>query len=395
MMFFSAASVSAQELKESNAHIGFIYPLSTNGVNAPDYLNRFSIHAIAGVSGAEQGFCASGMANYIKNNGNGFIAGGFANIIGADARGGQFAGFTNIIKGDVNGITASGFANITGGHTRGMQLGGFMNLSRKNTEGFQGAGFANISMGDVEGAQVSGFLNLADDVNGFQGSGFLNLADKADGMQAAGFGNNAKDINGAQIAGFYNLAGNVNSQVAGFINIAKKVEGVQVAGFINISDSCDYPIGIINISRKGEKYIGLTIDDNMTSLATFRSGGKYLYGIIGAGANFSYNIPIYSFESGIGAHIYVAKRLRINVEGAVTTLSDFWNTIQINSSARVLPALKISDRLELFAGPTYNYESSNFFLQPEHSRRSIWSRNQSGYYQRMYIGAIAGIHFNI
>lgn len=365
VMMMSAKAAFAQadgKIKESNAHIGLVYPISTNGTNAINYKNKFSLHAIGGVSSGEEGFCASGMANYVNYDGNGVMAAGFANIIMDNAK--------------------------------GAQLAGFMNLVKHNTEGLQAAGFANIS-GNVRGAQLAGFINLAgENSTGLQAAGFMNLAKNIRGLQAAGFGNNAVKVKGSQVAGFYNIAENVNTQVAGFINIAKDVKGVQLSGFINIADSCDYPIGLVNISRAGEKFLGVTVDDNLNSLVTFRSGGKYLYGIVGLGANPRYSLPVYATEGGLGAHIPIAKKFRINTEVAVTSLSDFWSTVQVNSTLRVLPAAKLGKRLEIFAGPSYNYCFSNDAVFADRTN-NLWTKNQWGYYQSMYIGGILGLHMDI
>lgn len=363
---FSALSASAQEggkIKESNAHIGLVYPLSTNWTDAISYKNRFSLHAIAGVSASEEAFCASGFGNYIHYNGNGLVAAGFANIIMDRASGAQLSGFLNFVKNDARGL--------------------------------QAAGFANINMGNARGAQLGGFLNLTKSINGFQGAGFMNIAKNVDGAQVAGFGNTAAKVKGTQVAGFYNIAGSVNSQVAGFINVAQDVKGVQLSGFINIADSCDFPIGLINISRKGEMFIGATVDDNLTTLATFRSGGKYLYGIVGIGANFRYPTAVYASEAGIGAHLPLSKDFRLNGEIVSTSLSDYWTTVQINSSFRLLAAVKLGSKVEIFAGPTYNYAFSNDSMYDTNGTNVVWSRNQWGYYQRMYIGGIAGLHVDI
>jgi hypothetical protein len=85
-------------------------------------------------------------------------------------------------------------------------------------------------------------------------AGFANVAREVTGPQFAGFSNVARNIVGSQFSGFINTAEDVKgSQFAGFINVARKVSGVQVSGFINVADSSDYPLGIINIIRNGEK----------------------------------------------------------------------------------------------------------------------------------------------
>jgi len=366
------------KIKESNAHIGFIYPLSTNWVDAINYKNRFSVHAIAGVSAAEDGFCASGTANIIRYDGNGAVLAGSVNVILDNAKGFQAAGFANFIRNEAIGFQAAGFANITG-----------------RSKGLQAGGFANINAGTMRGAQLGGFMNLAKKADGFQGAGFMNIADKVEGTQAAGFCNIAGDVKGVQLSGYFNKAGNVHSQASGFVNIAKNVKGVQVSGFMNIADSCDFPIGFINISRKGEKFLGITVDDYLTSMITFRSGGKYLYGIVGAGVNFVYEDPAYALEAGIGAHIPLAKHFRINLEMSSTTLSDFWNSVQVNSSFRVMPAVKLGDRFEIFAGPVFHYTFSDDRAYFDSRTNYLWSKAQTGYYQSMHIGGLAGFHFDI
>src|SRR5262249_49498222 len=134
-----------------------------------------------------------------------------------------------------------------------------------------------------------------------QGSGFLNIARNVKGVQVAGYFNKACNVKGLQLAGYVNIADTVNTQVSGFINIAKTAK-VQLSGFINIADSCDYPIGIINIVKKGEKSIGVSYDINNTTMLTFRSGGRVLYGIIGLGYNFNNRYEnLMTAEAGIGA----------------------------------------------------------------------------------------------
>lgn len=376
----SAVAATAQEggdMKEAPAHIGLVYPISTNGTQAINYKNKFSLHAIAGVSASEESFCASGFANIVRYNANGLIASGFANVILENATGLQ-AGAVNFIGKDAKGFQAAGMVNVTG-----------------KSQGLQGAGFANISIGNVRGAQLAGFMNLAKNVQGFQGAGYVNVAKDVNGGQAAGFANVAKKVKGAQVSGFANVAQSVNTQVSGFINIAGEVKGAQISGFINIADSCAFPVGFVNISRKGEKFLGMTLDGDLTTMVTFRSGGKYLYGIVGAGANLSYVDPLYALEAGIGAHIPIVKSFRINVEASTTTLSDYWTTVKFTSAFRVLPAVKLGNRLELFAGPTFNYESSDNFNYEETRKSYIWKKDDYGYRQRMYFGVIGGIHFDI
>ena len=349
-----AQTTTQQPTHKGSINIGLIYPLSTTGLNAPNCSNYFSANAIAGVSYDEKSFCASGVTNVVRHDANGLIA----------------AGFSNHILNNSVGLQAAGFATTVKRHTKGVQAAGFFNYSG-SVKGAQFGGFANITKGEIEG---------------FQGAGFANFASDAD----------------VQIAGFINRAYNVNTQIGGFINIAHKVEGVQIAGFINIADSSDYPIGIINIIKKGEKSLGVSLDENLTSMVSFRSGGRILYGIIGVGINLqnlplSYSKeeewPLYAIEAGIGAHIPVAKNFRINIEGTTVSLSDLWDEYYLTTSLRVMPAVTIGKKMEVFAGPTINFEERSAYAGRSLVGSYLWQTNYWGNSHGLYLGAMGGVSF--
>jgi len=192
-------------------------------------------------------------------------------------------------------------------------------------------------------------------------AGFTNISTGNSGAQIAGFMNwTAKNVSAVQIGGFMNKAADVTgSQIAGFINIARKVKGVQLAGFINIADSSNYPIGIINIVKNGEKSIALTTNQNLTTMATFRSGGKVLYGIIGAGYNFKNKDEVYAFEAGLGAHFFQSEHFRLNAELIGGSLQNFKRGNYFKSTFQLMPSFRIGPNLEIFAGPSFNFVSTN------------------------------------
>ncbi len=329
-------------------HVGIIYPLSTNGTSAPLDTNNFSIHLIAGVSAAEHGLTFAGFSNFIRK----------------DAFGSQFAGFSNHIGGRANGTQFAGFANTYGGGN-----------------GAQFAGFTNIAHGDVKGAQFAGFANIAKNVKGVQLAGFLNYANS---------------IKGAQFAGFINIANqNVSeTQLAGFINIAKKVKGLQIAGFINIADSSDYPIGIINLIKNGEKSIGVSTDETQTTMLSFRSGGKVLYGIIGLGYNFKNEEEVYAAELGLGAHFFSSKAFSLNTELVATTLESFNVGEYFKTSFRLMPSLKLFKTIGIFGGPSINFLTTNTDEGKQLYTKNLqtWSNKWGNDYNALYIGYTAGLH---
>ncbi|RYD59388.1 MAG: hypothetical protein EOP56_00555 [Sphingobacteriales bacterium] len=388
LILTTLSSTFAQELR-SPLHIGFIFPISSNGVMAKDYTNDVSLHVIAGMSKSEKAFCASGIANMIMEDAEGMQAAGFANFIHDSARGAQLAGFMNYVNNHAEGVQAAGFMNLTGS-AEGAQLAGFGNISIRQADGAQLAGFINIAeRTDMQGA---GFINIAEQVKGPQLAGFANIGEKVEGAQAAGFINVAGETP-VQAAGFANVAIEANTQIAGFVNVAGKVKGAQIAGFMNIADSCEYPIGLINIIRNGEKHMGVTVDESMTTIAALRSGSRRLYGIIGAGYNFRYSgNTLYALEAGFGAHLPISKNFRLNLEASCTGLSDMWNYANMKSTLRVLPAIKLGSNVEIFAGPTINmmiYDNS--YSGEDIVPSYLWSDWSKGNFYGFYVGGVAGV----
>ncbi len=403
----------------SNAHVGFVYPLSTNGVQAPEYSNRFSIHAISGVSRSEEAFCAAGVASVVKDTASGCIASGIANVVLGSGYGVQAAGVVNYNGHYFQGLQASGFVNITK-DIDGVQMAGFTNVAYRNVNGAQGSGFLNLA--DSVDAQMAGFLNLAkfsrlqfsgfanvgSEVEAAQLGGFVNVAESTK-VQMAGFANVGGDVAATQLSGFANIAkstkvqvsGFVNvaedingAQVAGFINVAKKVKGVQVAGFINVADSCDFPIGLINIIGNGEQAIGLTVNEIGTTIAAFRSGGKRLYGIVGLGGNFSGGYQAFSLELGMGLHVPLSRSFRINTEATIMSLSDRWRNTDIRTELSVLPSVRMGI-VEVFGGPSFAYTATSDIQGLGRVGYSVWSWESRHYSEDLSFGFKAGVQIHL
>lgn len=281
----NTAQVITPDVKHVN--IGFVYPISTNGMQAKAYTNYFSLNVLAGLSGAETGVSLAGLSNIVLDS----------------AAGIQIAGFSNHIRNRASGVQLAGFANITG-----------------NSSGVQ---------------------------------------------------------------------------VAGFINIAKKVKGVQIAGFINIADSSDYPIAIFNFVRDGEKTIGVSTDETLTTLLTFRSGGRRLYGIAGLGYNHKGQRELAAWEAGLGAHLVSTTKFRLNVEVASVGLTDFKHGDGVKSSLRVLPVYRLGGHIELFAGPSFNYFQTKKGQGEDVVDHYMWSDRNSHCFYGLFFGATGGITISL
>lgn len=311
-------------------HIGLIYPLSSNGTHAPLDTNRFSLNLLGGVSAAEHGFTFAGLFNVVKQ----------------DTRGVQFAGLSNHIGKKADGTMFAGLINTYGGG-KGLAAAGLGNFSKTKS-----------------GVQMAGIFNKAGDVSTLQMTGLANVASYVRG-----------------------------SQISGLINIAKNVKGLQMAGLVNIADTADYQIGLINISRNGEKNLAATVDENQTAMLTFRSGVKVFYGILGIGYNFKNDKQKYAYEAGLGVHAFKKGIFQLNAELTQSGLTDFKKGEYYRSSFKLLPSVKIANGIELFAGPSVNYIDTNTDEGKTLKTKYIssWGGNDGHAFKAFYLGYTAGI----
>lgn len=261
----------------------------------------------------------------------------------------------------------------------------------RNEENFSFAGLSNVITNDAKGFQFAGLSNfIGNNGGGMLFSGLANITKGSySGFQFAGLGNIVKN----DISGF---------QFAGLINKAKNVNGVQFAGIINIAENSDFPIGLINIIKNGEKGIAVTYNELGSTMVTFRSGGKVTYGIIGFGYNHKVSNRAYTVEAGLGAHINCLSWLRINNELKVSSFGYSNNPFIADSKLSnpvfhvnysLMPAFRISRHFELFGGPSINYinaRNTDSELMPNHS---IWEKIGSTRLQQIYVGYQVGVQY--
>ena len=295
--------------------------------------------------------------------------------------------------GIVYPISSNGMQART--YTNSFSLNAIAGLSRGET-GLSLAGFANVVLDSASSLQIAGFANVVGRNSGVEIAGFGNFSKKnSSGVQVAGFINASANNAGTQVGGFINTAANADNQVSGFINVAKKVKGVQIAGFINIADSSDYPIAIFNFVKNGEKTIGVSTDETLTSLVSFRSGGRRLYGIAGLGYNHKGKRELAAWEAGLGAHLVSTDRFRLNVEVVNVGLTDFKHGDWMKSSLRVLPAYRLGSRVEIFAGPSFNYFRAKNGQGEDIVDHYLWSDRNSHCYYGLFFGVTGGITISL
>ena len=308
-------------------HIGLIYPLSTNGLQAGRTVNQVSLHLLAGY--------AAGL------DGAEFSA--FGNIENDFVEGAQFAGFFNLVRRRVNGLQAAGFANVSGGDGQGAQLAGFVNVGAGTTNGLQAAGFVNITTESVRGAQLSGFVNYARSIRGLQATGYVNVA--------------SGDVRGVQLASF--------------VNYARYVKGVQI-GLLNIADSIDgVPIGLVSFVRKnGYRHSEVWYSEALQSNLAIKMGVSKFYNMLMLGAQFADTNFRWGVGYGVGSLFPITSTTSVNLDIFAMQIHEnnqgFFNAYALNllNTVRLSLNLQLAKHLTLWAAPTFNVMVSQY-RQPD------------------------------
>ena len=240
-----------------------------------------------------------------------------------------------------NYVSVNLTVGISGGE-RGLAVAGLSNVVRGDATGVQVAGFSNHVRGAATGLAVAGVVNTA--------------RDSLRGMQLAAAANHAGDVRGVQLAGLYNVArgGLRGVQLAGLYNVAGQVRGVQI-GIVNVAESSDWTLGLVNIVKDGVMTLGLQYDAAGSALLAFRSGGRHLYGILGAGYN--HRIGGAVAEAGIGVRIPCTRWLDLRQEVTASSLYDAEGQAAWGADYLFAPAFRIGRHLALTVGAGVGYQS--------------------------------------
>ena len=335
-----------------------------------------------------RGIQVSGLGN-ITRGVMGIQVAGLGNIT-RDTRAIQVAGLTNISK-ELYGIQISGLTNISR-DAYGLQLAGLFNVSH-DLYGMQLAGLFNCAK-NVHGLRLAGLTNISKDLYGIQISGLTNISRDAYGLQLAGLFNVSHDLYGIQLAGLFNRAKDVYGlQFAGLVNVTKRARGVQFATILNVAEESDFPIGLINIIKQGDKGVALTYDMLGNAMVSFRSGGKYTYGILGVGCNAQIEERL-AVEAGYGLQVPVCRWLDVNNEFKATTMGYNSGYTRSNFSYLLAPSFTLWRHCNLFAGASINYfmsdRASAATLLPN---AGLWRKEGDRGIGQLYLGYQVGVQY--
>ena len=346
------------ENKKRAAQLSLVYPLGTNGIDADQYINNFSLNVWAGYAAGVQGFELAGLGNLIRQDVQGFQGAGLANVVGRDSRGFQVAGLTNLVKQDVSGIQLAGIGNLAGGSITGMQASGIFSFTNGNVTGSQLSGQANFAKGDVSGGQVSSLANFA-----------------------------GGKVKGLQLGTLVNYAGVLSGVQIGLVNIVRKYEKGATIGFINIV-------------KGGYSKFELSGDDITLLNGGYKSGTKRLYGIVTAGIDPDKERWVYGL--GFGTQIDFKGRFFGNVE---STLSHVLSTERKLDGNYLLQRLYLNMGYTVFggvqvvAGPVLNIYFEDFNNDPEDTFSDIkpdnawWETSNDNWNIYLYPGYKVAVRF--
>ena len=353
------------------------------------------------------GLQIAGLSNHVGDMGGGVAIAGLSNTSGGSYYGMQISGLWNRASEDSKGIMVCGLCNMIGGDYDGVQVGGLSNKAQE-MRGIQVSGLGNISRGmmgiqvaglgnitrDTRAIQVAGLTNISKELYGIQISGLTNISRDAYGLQLAGLFNVSHDLYGMQLAGLFNCAKDVYGlQFAGLVNVAKQARGVQFATILNVAEESDFPIGLINIIKQGDKGVALTYDILGNAVMSFRSGGKYTYGILGVGCNAQIEERLV-VEAGYGLQIPVCRWLDVNNEFKATTMGYNSGYTRSNFSYLLAPSLTLWRHCNLFAGASINYfmsdRASAATLLPN---AGLWRKEGDRGIGQLYLGYQVGVQY--
>ena len=229
------------------------------------------------------------------------------------------------ISGGERGLAVAGLSNVVRGYAMGVQIAGISNHAHDGGIGLAMAGVVNTAQGGYRGVQIAGAVN------------------------------HAGDVQGVQLAGLYNVAG--------------RVRGVQI-GIVNVAESSDWTLGLVNIVRDGQMSLGLQYDATGSALLAFRSGGRHLYGILGAGYN--HRTGGMATEAGIGVRIPCTRWLDLRQEVAASSLYASEEQAAWGVGYLFTPTFRIGQHFALAVGAGIGYQSFYPTHQPAASPFVLW-----------------------
>jgi hypothetical protein len=342
--FLVLAPLLASATAEAQVHLSLFHPVAINSGSEAHAnfalsifqsrigeLDGIAIHPLVSeVSGPASVLQVTGAFVLVRGTMSGIqLTGGVASVH-ESMKGLQVSGIGSFVHDDMRGVQVSGIVNAPRGDMRGIQAAGFVNMNGGETRGLQVSSVANVSEGPARGIQVAA-VNLAQDT--------------MRGLQV-GLGNMAGSIDGSQI-GFYNVSSHSSGLQLGVVNYAGTHEGI--------------PFGVVNLSPKSGTIdavaYGSTLSAVNAGVRTTVNGWQSTFAV--GGGDLEGDIDTAGFLTwAYGYRIGSAKTFSLGMDVGWSHVmpqksSDPLENDRLHPalSFRLLPELRISDGVSLFAGP--------------------------------------------
>ena len=340
-----AADNDTSKIKYRPAQVTFVAPVGSNGLNAWQTANGFSLNVLFGMNGALRGAEFSGLAGMLRQ----------------DMKGAQFAGLFNSAGGDMKGFQAAGLANVVAGTVKGVQAAGLVSVAADSFTGAQFSGLANVAVGQGGGFQAAGLINVA--------------------------------------------TGGRMTQVAGLANVTTRLNGTQI-GFFNYADTLEngVPIGLFSVVRKGGyRSFELAFNETFYVNPGFKMGVNKFYNIFTAGVAYRDSMIVWGWGLGVGSMIPLGKKFDLSIEAVCYQVNlDEWFTHGPNLLNRLNVSFgwHVSPHATLTFTPSWNVTVVDTFDEYGEPVREPWAPYSvydldwgNGFISQMYPGFAVGIRF--
>lgn len=378
----SSAVGQGKDSEEQHSRIGleyrtfrvaFIPGLSSNGIDADQYISKYSLNILGGYNGAlEEGFELGGLVNINKYYAQGVQIAGLGNYSGQETSGVQLAGLFNISQEDLQGVQISGIGNHSSDDIQGIQLSGAFNWSGGDTQGIQISGIANRARDDAQGLFLSGVGNIAgNNMQGITTSGVVNYAGgDIQGLLFSGVLNYSETFQGIAVSTI-NIADEFQGIQTGVINATRFGQGIQL-GVINYGREFEgVPVGLISYYEDGRSEVDLWTSDGGFTNIGLKLGTDKIYNMFSVGYNPALDNDVWQLGWSIGRlHDYKTHFLYTDFSYVKINEGNWTSDLNSIIKYRLLFGKEIGSEIKLYGGPTFNMLIS----KKESSDQYTWYR---------------------
>jgi len=339
------APLLASATAEAQVHLSLFHPVAIN--SGSEAHANLALSIFQSRIGELDGIALHPLVSEVSGPASGLQVTGAFVLVRGPMSGIQLTGGVASVHGSVKGLQAAGIGSFVTGDVHGLQVAGIVNAPRGDVRGIQGAGFVNMNAGETRGLQVSTVANVSEGpVRGIQLAAGVNLAQQTMRGLQIGLGNMAGSIDGTQI-GFYNVSSHSTGLQLGVINYAGTHEGIPF-GLLNLSPKSGTVEAVLYGSTLSAANAGVRTTVNGWQ-STIAGGYGDLEGDVSTAGFVTW---AYGYRIGAGSTWSLGFDVgwsHVMPEKSDDPLEN--DRLHPALSARLLPEVRLSDSISLFAGP--------------------------------------------